>query len=44
MDTVLAAVDMAGVSDFVTTTGVVIVAVYLGFKGIQLARRVIGAA
>lgn len=44
MTDIFAAVDMAGVATFVGATGVLIVGVYLAFKGIQLARRAISAA
>lgn len=44
MDTILAAVDMAGVATFVGTVGVLIVGVAMAFKGITLAKRAVNKA
>lgn len=44
MEAIFTAVDMEGITTFVTATGVLIVGVALGFKGIQLAKRAISRA
>ena len=44
MTEIFAAVDLAGIATFVGATGVLIVGVYLAFKGIGLAKRAIAAS
>jgi hypothetical protein len=44
MADVFTAVDITSVATFVSATGVLIVGVYLAFKGITLAKRAIGKA
>jgi hypothetical protein len=44
MSSIFSAVDLSTVSTFVSTTGVVIVGVYLVYKGISIASRVINKA
>ena len=44
MDAIFTAVDISAVATFVGATGVLIVGVYLAFKGIGLAKRAIAAA
>jgi hypothetical protein len=44
MADIFTAVDISSVATFVSATGVLIVGVYLAFKGIGLAKRAIQAA
>lgn len=44
MSDIFAAVDLAGVATFVGGAGVLIVGIYLAYKGIGLAKRAIASA
>lgn len=43
-DAIFAAVDLSGITGFVTTAGVTIVGIALAMKGITLAKRALGKA
>lgn len=44
MAAILAAVDLSSVATFVGATGVVIIGIAMGFKGISLAKRAVNKA
>ncbi|WP_269089938.1 hypothetical protein [Aquabacterium fontiphilum] len=44
METIFAAVDLDGVSAFVSGAGVLIIAITLAFKGISLGKRAVNKA
>ncbi|HWI05609.1 MAG TPA: hypothetical protein VNT52_17515 [Acidimicrobiales bacterium] len=44
METIFAAVDLAGVATFVGTAGVLVVGIALAYKGITLAKRAVNKA